>query len=200
MFFEFKKSLSVKRSLMILMLIGLSVMLMISGCARKTGAVKSQKLDETPSQPAKVDVQTPPAPVEQVAPQPSVEDDNANAQDATKPLAVASSAISSVYFSFDKYDLSDEARETLKKNALWLRDNATVKVIVEGNCDERGTVEYNLALGEKRAKSVKDYYISLGIPATRIQTISYGEERPVDPAHDESAWAKNRRSETNILK
>jgi len=183
-----------------MLLVALSASLLISGCARKTGAVKNQKQDETQAQPAKVENSTQPAPVEQTSQTPSVQDENANAQDTAKPVAVSSSAIGTVHFAFDKYDLSDEARDILKKNAQWLKDNQNVKVIVEGHCDDRGTVEYNLALGEKRAKAVKDYYLSLGIPANRIQSISYGEERPANSAENEAAWAQNRRSETNILK
>jgi peptidoglycan-associated lipoprotein len=200
MLLNLTKYLFNKTSIMMMLITALSATLLISGCARKTGAVKNQKQDETQAQPAKVEPSVQPAPVEQTSQNPSVQDENANAQETEKPVTVTSSAIRTVHFAFDKYDLSDEAREILKKNAQWLKDNQNVKVIVEGHCDDRGTVEYNLALGEKRAKAVKDYYISLGIPANRIQTISYGEERPANPAENEAAWAQNRRSETNILK
>lgn len=99
-----------------------------------------------------------------------------------------------VFFGFDKYDLSGEARRTLELQAAWLKKYPQYKVVVEGHADERGTREYNLALGERRANSVKDYLIALGIDPSRIETISYGKERPVALGHDEESWAKNRRS------
>lgn len=99
-----------------------------------------------------------------------------------------------VFFGFDKYDLAGEARRTLELQAAWLKKYPQYKVVVEGHADERGTREYNLALGERRANSVKDYLIALGIDPSRIETISYGKERPVALGHDEESWGKNRRS------
>jgi peptidoglycan-associated lipoprotein len=98
-----------------------------------------------------------------------------------------------VFFDFDKYNIRPDQRGSLEANATWLRANPGVRVTVEGHCDERGTRQYNLALGERRASSTKDYLVNLGIEASRIETISYGEDRPFDPGHDEAAWAKNRR-------
>ena len=103
-----------------------------------------------------------------------------------------------VHFDFDKSEIRADAREILKKNAEYLKENRDIKVLVEGHCDERGTVEYNLALGQRRAMAVRDYYGRLGIALARIATISYGEEKPLDPASNEDAWAKNRRAETKI--
>jgi len=97
-----------------------------------------------------------------------------------------------VYFDFDKSALKLEAQALLKKKAEWLKANPAAKLLIEGNCDERGTAEYNLALGERRAESAKKFLVDLGIDAKRISTISYGEERPIDPRHTEEAWAKNR--------
>ena len=99
-----------------------------------------------------------------------------------------------IYFEFDKSLLLPRAQEILKKKANWLQDNPNVSVIIEGHCDERGTSEYNIALGERRAESAKVFLIHLGIIGSRLITISYGEERPVDPGHNEEAWAKNRRA------
>lgn len=99
-----------------------------------------------------------------------------------------------VFFAFDRYDLRPDARTTLQKQAAWLKANPGVKVKIEGHCDERGTREYNLALGERRANSAADFLMSLGIANDRISTISYGKERPVDPRSNEEAWAKNRRA------
>jgi len=98
-----------------------------------------------------------------------------------------------IYFEFDKSTLTPAAQDNLLRKAEWLRENADTTITIEGNCDERGTNEYNLALGDRRAESAKAFLVDLGIDPARISTISYGEERPVDPRHNEEAWAKNRR-------
>ncbi len=103
--------------------------------------------------------------------------------------------LSNVYFSFDDFSLSEEAKRTLVENAAWLMNRTQKKVAIGGHCDERGTGEYNLALGERRANSAKRYLINLGVKASQISTISYGEEKPADSGHTEEAWAKNRRAE-----
>lgn len=100
-----------------------------------------------------------------------------------------------VYFAFDDYTLSEEAKDILKINAEWLDKNKNVRVQIEGHCDERGSAEYNIALGERRAKSARNYMIQLGIDPSQLSTISYGKERPKDPGHNEEAWEKNRRDE-----
>jgi len=102
--------------------------------------------------------------------------------------------LQTVYYGYDSSDLSDSARRILRNNANWLKAHADVNVLVEGNCDERGTIEYNLALGERRADAVRSYMMSLGLSRARVRIITYGEERPVDPGHQEAAWAKNRRA------
>jgi peptidoglycan-associated lipoprotein len=104
-------------------------------------------------------------------------------------------ALEKIYFGFDSSELSDTARNTLAKDSELLQKNSTIKVRLEGNCDERGSAEYNLALGEKRAMVAKKYLETMGIPADNLSTISYGKEKPADPGHDEAAWAKNRRDE-----
>jgi len=103
--------------------------------------------------------------------------------------------LETVYFEYDDATLKTEARDILAKNAKWLKENTEVEIIVEGHCDERGTTDYNLALGDRRAKSIRNYLIRLGIKGNRIATISYGEEKPVDLRNNEAAWAKNRRGE-----
>ncbi|HET8948547.1 MAG TPA: peptidoglycan-associated lipoprotein Pal, partial [Candidatus Polarisedimenticolia bacterium] len=100
-----------------------------------------------------------------------------------------------VLFDFDSADLNGESKTTLNDNAAQIRQHAPLAVRIEGHCDERGTTEYNLALGDRRARAARDYIVSLGIPANRLRTISYGKERPVDPGHTEAAWAQNRRAE-----
>ena len=99
-----------------------------------------------------------------------------------------------IHFEFDKASLLPEAQEILKEKAQWLQKNAGVSAIIEGHCDERGTNEYNIALGDRRAESAKKFLINLGIAGSRLEAISYGEEKPVDPGHNENAWAKNRRA------
>jgi len=105
-----------------------------------------------------------------------------------------------IYFDFDRSDLKPEARNNLKKKAEWLMNNPSYTVMIEGHCDERGSNEYNLALGERRAHSAKKFLVTLGVSPDRISTISYGEERPADPGHNEEAWAKNRRDEFKLRK
>jgi peptidoglycan-associated lipoprotein len=104
-----------------------------------------------------------------------------------------------IHFDFDKYDIRPGDAEILKENTALLMQYPKVKIQVEGHCDERGTNEYNLALGERRANAAKKYLLSLGIPTDRISSISYGEEKPLDPGHNEDAWAKNRRGHFIIL-
>ncbi len=99
-----------------------------------------------------------------------------------------------IYFEFDSIRLSPEAQQTLAKKAMWLRANSAASVTIEGHCDSRGTNEYNLALGEGRAQSAKAFLVDLGIDSSRLTTISYGEERPIDRTESEEAWAKNRRA------
>ena len=104
-----------------------------------------------------------------------------------------------IYFDFDKSNLKPEAQRTLKKKAEFLRVNPSFRVLIAGNCDNRGTEEYNLALGERRADSAKKYLMALGISGDRIKTISYGELRPADPANNEKAWALNRRDTFDLF-
>jgi peptidoglycan-associated lipoprotein len=98
-----------------------------------------------------------------------------------------------VFFAYDKSDLSGDARRTLDRQAAWLKQWSNQRLTVEGHCDERGTREYNLALGERRANAVKDYLVASGVSASRLSTISYGKERPVVLGNNEAAWAQNRR-------
>ncbi len=104
-----------------------------------------------------------------------------------------------VHFGFDRYDLTPMAREILAQNAELLLQHSGVRIQIEGHADERGTIEYNLALGERRSNSAKQYLVSLGVSPNRIGTISYGEEMPVDPRQNEEAWAKNRRAHFIML-
>jgi peptidoglycan-associated lipoprotein len=107
---------------------------------------------------------------------------------------VETAALRDIFFDFDKYDIRPEDKITLDDNARWLKSNTAALLLVEGHCDERGTSEYNLALGERRAKATRDYLVSTGIDASRITVISYGKERPVCTERTEACWAKNRRA------
>jgi peptidoglycan-associated lipoprotein len=104
-----------------------------------------------------------------------------------------------IHFDFDRYFIREDAKPVLEENAQWLKKFNTAKILIEGHCDERGTEEYNLALGEKRAKSTLDYLISLGISSDRMEIISYGKSQPLDQGHNEVAWQKNRRSQFMII-
>jgi peptidoglycan-associated lipoprotein len=110
-----------------------------------------------------------------------------------------STLLKDIHFQFDQYDLSEEARKILTEDAKVLSNHPSLRIQIEGHCDERGSNEYNLALGERRAMGAKLYLIKLGVQENRLSTISYGEERPVDPGHNEEAWAKNRRCHFVIL-
>lgn len=110
------------------------------------------------------------------------------------------SAFEDIHFDFDKYDIQENAKPILQKIASWLLKNPSAKILIEGHCDERGTSEYNLALGDRRARAVRDYLVALGIPSGRIEMISYGKEKPICTEKTEECWAKNRRAHFVILR
>jgi peptidoglycan-associated lipoprotein len=137
------------------------------------------------------------APKETVLATPAISEEQASGQaakNAGKDGALQA-GLNKVYFDFNSRTLSPEARAILAKNAELMKKQGSVKIRIEGNCDEAGSDDYNLSLGESRAKSAMNYLQSLGIPADRLSVISYGKEKPADPGHDESARAKNRRDE-----
>ncbi|OLD64315.1 MAG: peptidoglycan-associated lipoprotein [Acidobacteria bacterium 13_1_40CM_2_68_5] len=123
---------------------------------------------------------------------------NESASSLAKKLN-AQGVLKRINFDFDKYDLRSDAIRTLGDNAATIKQYPQFKLRIEGHCDERGTVEYNLALGEKRARAARDYLVSLGTPARGLSIVSFGKERPLDPGHNESAWAQNRRDEFIFL-
>jgi len=179
-----------KRNFEIIGVIGLvlcfSIMFM-TGCTQKS-IVKEQPVS-TEEKAAKQE-----APPKEVSP-PAEMKTGAEAE-ATQEKAVSTKeeiAFKDINFEFDKFNLRPDARDILKRLADWLTKNKNYAVLIEGNCDERGTTEYNLALGERRAKEAMKYLVELGIDGKRLKTISYGKERPLDPGHNEEAWAKNRR-------
>ena len=115
------------------------------------------------------------------------------------PSRLEESQFQTVYFDFDKYNLRSDAKASLDHNYGLLNEHPDAIIKLEGHCDERGTVEYNLSLGEKRAKACQDYLVGLGIQPQRISITSFGKERPVDPGHNEDAWSKNRRGEFHVI-
>ncbi|MGH7809809.1 MAG: peptidoglycan-associated lipoprotein Pal [Candidatus Binatia bacterium] len=120
-------------------------------------------------------------------------------QEGKPAITPASSPLKDVYFDFDRYDLSAEARTILRSSAEWLKGNPAVRVEIEGHCDERGTNEYNLALGAKRAQAAREYLATLGVASARLSTTSYGEEIPVCRESNESCWKQNRRARFVIV-
>ena len=133
-------------------------------------------------------------PVEEPPPPPPIVEQQVTPPPAPEVVAEKPVALEDVYFDFDRYNVKDEYKATLTRNAELLMANAGTRILVEGHCDERGTNEYNMALGEKRAKAVVDFYTSYGIAASRITWISYGEEKPFATGHDEASWTENPRA------
>ena len=185
-----------KRSWIILaLLLAIPVLLFTASCSKQTVKADLQDVkDPVKQEPAPAAAPAPaPAPVVQKAPEPvgpSVEEIAAR----EKAAALKAMANEDVYFDYDSAVLTHAAQEVLKNKSMILGKYSGVSVTVEGHCDERGTNEYNLALGERRAESAKNFLVSLGVNSSRLKTISYGEEKPVNAGHDEDAWAKNRRA------
>ncbi len=166
--------------------------LLVSGCAKEPVADEAAMMDGT-TEVAVVEEQAMGVVEQQVD-----EGAAAAARAAAEAEAAANRAandLKRIYFDFDQHVLTESAKDQLAINAQLLKAAPSVKVKVEGYCDERGSDEYNLALGEKRALATKNYLVSLGVAAGRLSVISYGEEMPIDPANTEEAWAKNRRAE-----
>ena len=171
------KWLSPSRRLALVALVAVAAL--VSGCAKKA-------VQAPPQPPAPPPQQQGPPPTPPPAPEP--------APTPAPTPSLSSSDFQPAFFDLDSYTLRDDARSALDANARLLRDNSKTKIVIEGHCDERGTVEYNQALGERRAQAARDYLARAGIGEGRMQVVSYGKERPFDPGHDESSWAKNRRA------
>jgi peptidoglycan-associated lipoprotein len=165
--------------------LGLAMLLGASSCAKK-----STKTAPTPPPTPPVEKPAPPPP-----PPPPPTPPTPPPAPPPAPPKVTAGDFKPAFFDFDSYKLREDARQALDQDAKLLRDNPSVQVTIEGHCDERGTAEYNQALGEKRAQAARDYLSGAGIDASRLQMVSYGKERPFDPGHDENAWAKNRRAQ-----
>lgn len=173
------------RNLTIILALGLSVALAgFTGCSKKqTQPAPAPTVKPAPDRPA-------PAPVQrQEQARPTV-------QRETVPSDLT---FRTVYFDYDKSDIRTDQRSNIQSNAELMQRYGTVKILVEGHCDDRGTDEYNIALGQRRADASKQYLVEFGIDGSRINTVSYGESRPVDSGSNESAWAKNRRTEFVVI-
>jgi len=185
-----------KRLTMIHVLLTLTVVLLLAaGCAKKPA---TDELAATESGAATATTQMPAQDVSGISEQPIVES-AAGSEQMAAPTAVAA-GLERIFFDFDQYTLTPLATDTLAANAAYLQANPTLQVRIEGYCDERGSDEYNLALGERRALAAMNYLVSLGVAKERLSTISYGEEMPLDPGHGEEAWAKNRRAEFKVVR
>ena len=175
------------------------VMFMASGCAKHEMVKKDEGVAPTATAPEKAPVKTETVKEQPIKQAKVAESTLGEVQKNAGQIEELKSALDKIYFDFDSYKLSDAARSNLAKNAELLKKDSAGKVRIEGNCDERGSDEYNLALGEKRAKAAMQYLVTSGIPAERLSVISYGKEKPADPGHDDAAWAKNRRDEFVVI-
>jgi peptidoglycan-associated lipoprotein len=201
--------------LKIFLVLGCVVFLASCACPKKLWEIEKEKvsiLKPEPVAPPPAGVTAPPAPVEtgKAAPVEIAKATKGEEIPQTKipaekkfvpPEQVsekAGIAFKNIYFDYDKYDLKVPAQVTLEKIGHYLRDNPKIEVVIEGHCDERGTREYNLVLGERRSLSARRFLVSMGVAGKRLHTVSYGEDRPADPASNEEAWAKNRRCEFKI--
>lgn|SRR5574337_49867 len=180
------------------------VALFLTGCPKKPEIVETTPSPMAMQAPKGATPETkPPAEVAPQAPETKVTPEAGAVPEAQvaeaeinggKSAKAAESALQDIYFDFDRSEVREDAKKLLAGNIEWLRKNGAAKVTIEGHCDERGSSEYNLALGERRAKATRDYLAAAGIEANRISTISYGKERPFVMGHDESAWKWNRRA------
>jgi len=180
------------KKLVVFCLVFLITFVFFNGCRKK--------VEEVPPPPPQVKEQPK---VEKVEKPPQVKEPELTEEEIFERKTLeelnAEQPLKMVHFDFDKYDIREDAKPILAANAAWLKKWTSVKILIEGHCDERGTEEYNLALGEKRAKAVFDYLVSLGISPDRMRIISYGKSQPLDPGHNEEAWAKNRRAQFTII-
>ena len=177
--------------------------LMLGGCAKKE-VVKAEEpvvpaAVTAPETTPPVPEPPPPAPMKaDVVPEQVMEPEPPQ---KTVPAETAEKvALETIHFDFDKSDLREQDRTILSGNAGIITDKLKGSVQIEGHCDERGSAEYNLALGERRARSAMKYLVTVGVPEDRLSIISYGKEKPIDPGHDEEAWAKNRRAQFKIMR
>lgn len=182
-----------KRFLLLAVILGLMVM----GCAEKKAVTPIQPPGEVMQPPQAKEVEKP-----KKAPEKITEQQIARVESKEIPSKMEEipGMFKDIHFDYDRYDIREDAKLILRSVADYLIKNTANKILVEGHCDERGTSEYNLGLGDKRTKAARDYLLSLAVPSSRIETISYGKEKPICNEHTEDCWAKNRRAHFVILK
>ena len=179
--------------------IGISAAIILGACATKPEPVVEAVVP--PPVAAPVEVAPAPAPVIEQAPvvAPVVVNPNPNIPGSVGDFAFASGGEPRVFFAYNQYRLSPEAINSLRSQAEWLKTYTEVTAVIEGNADERGTREYNLALAARRAEAVKSYLVGQGVAPARLTTVSYGKERPIDARSNEAGWARNRNGHTNLM-
>ena len=185
----------------LLLLCGVTLALLLAGCPKRpltsTASAPAPAIPSPPAPPAPTPPVRPPAAAAAPPAPPSVTPPPTAPAPVMPPKPseyAASDALKDIYFAFDKADIRRGEVKTLDANGSWLKVHDNRLVLIEGHCDERGTAEYNLALGERRARTAMNYLVSRGIPATRITIVSYGKERPVCTEHTQACWARNRRA------
>ena len=171
------------------------VVLVAGGCAKNEMVKKDEVIAPATSAPGNAPLKTEVVKEQPVKQAMAAGTNTGEMQKTALQTEQLKSAFEKIYFDFDSYKLSGSARSSLAKDAELIRKDSAGKIRIEGNCDERGSDEYNLALGEKRANVAMQYLVTLGIPSERLSVISYGREKPADLGHDEAAWARNRRDE-----
>jgi len=190
------------KKLLLVLIPMLCIGLVFNACSKKTAMVqpeKPQTVTPAPAQPSKPAVQPPtqpakreePAPAKAVVPDKTDREQNLSVKTTLEDKVLQ---LETIHFDYDSYELRPDAIKVLEESGRLLKIYPTATVTIEGHCDERGTVEYNIALGERRAWAVKSYLVEYGINPENLITISYGKEKPIDPGHDEDAWEKNRRA------
>jgi peptidoglycan-associated lipoprotein len=186
-----------RRYILWTLMLFLALSLVATGCKKPptTAPPESETTTEETAAPAEPEVEEPPAQeVTEAFPSEPVATTEVREEPTIAELN-ESKVLATVFFAFDSSELSDTTRATLQANADWMLANPGYNVVIEGHCDERGTIEYNLALGERRARSVREYMVSLSVPESSMRIVSFGKERPVDSGSNEAAWARNRRGE-----
>ena len=188
-----------KRNLLIatLVVFGCSSIFLLSSCAKKQVVAEEKEITAPPEEVAKVEEEK--ARIEKLKELEMAKKKEAEEKPWEDRRGIRFEA-ESIYFDFDKSFIRQDYRPVLEKKAEFLKDNPNIRIIIEGNCDERGTNEYNLALGDRRSTSALNFIVSLGISPDRVETISYGEERPLSLGHNEDSWVQNRRDDFVIIK
>ncbi len=179
-------------------LLGMALLAVTFGCAKKPAPAQRPMPPPAATTGNEMGTTPQPLPPDPPLPEPSVVTPAVVPEDAIGSKSLdelnRSSPFTPVFFALDSFEVSTEGRAALQASADVLRQRPTWQVTIEGHCDERGTAEYNLSLGERRSVAAKTYLVSLGVAAERLRTVSYGKEFPFDPGHDDGAWAKNRRA------